>query len=85
MLAINVSIPNLAVARLQQFRPPQLWNQRQSNHHDWLKTIHPLYDIPMSISLVIGHLQVYCSPKSSCQGNFPYSCRVSAISAYSRL
>jgi len=27
MLTINVSIPNLAFARLQQFRPTQLRNQ----------------------------------------------------------
>ena len=29
MLAINVSIPNLTVARLEQFRLSQLRNQRQ--------------------------------------------------------
>jgi len=29
MLAINVSIPNLTVARLKHFRPPQLQNQRE--------------------------------------------------------
>jgi len=29
MLAIDVSIPNLAVTRLEQFRPPQLRNQRE--------------------------------------------------------
>jgi len=31
MLAINVSISNLAVTRLEQFQPPQLRNQRESD------------------------------------------------------
>jgi len=47
MLAINVPIPNLTVARLEQFRT--------------LKANHPLYEIPMSLSSVRGHLQVVLS------------------------
>ena len=31
MLAINVSIPNLTVAHLEQFRPPQLYESRESD------------------------------------------------------
>jgi len=38
-LYINVSIPNLTVARREQFRSPQLWIQREratSRRRGWL-------------------------------------------------
>ena len=52
VLAINVSIPNLTVARLEQFRSPQLRIQRQR------PTNHPLYEIIMSLSPVRVYLQL---------------------------
>ena len=45
-LYINVSIPNLTVARREQFRSPQLWIQREratNRRRGWLKTNHILY------------------------------------------
>ena len=47
MLAINVSIPNLTVARLEQ-----------SHRHKWLITNHPLHESLMSLSSVRVHLQL---------------------------
>jgi len=42
MLAINVSVPNLTVARLEQFRSPQLQIQRERPTDigvDWKQTV----------------------------------------------
>jgi len=62
MLAINASIPNGTVARLEQFRSPQLPStnpERATNRHrGWLKTNHPLYESLVSLFSVSVHLQL---------------------------
>jgi len=71
MLAINVLIPNLTVARLEQFRTPQLRIQRSRPTDAGLtEDSHPLYEIPVSFSPVRIHLQL-CSPKIGFHGNVP--------------
>jgi len=64
MLAINVLIPNGTVARLEQFRSPQLYTNPQratSRRRGWLKTNHSLYESLMSLSPVRVHLQLMWS------------------------
>ena len=64
MLAVNVLIINLTVARLKQFRSPQLRIQRQratNRRRGWLKRNHHLYEILMSLSPVRVHLQLMWS------------------------
>ena len=59
MLAINVSIPHLTVARLEQFRSSQRRIQRQRPTHvgvDWKRTI--LYTKASSLSSARVHLQM---------------------------
>jgi len=51
MLGIKVAIPNLTVARLEQFQPLQLRNQ--SARPTDVKTNYPLYEIAM-LSTVRG-------------------------------
>jgi len=41
MLAINVSIPNLTVARLEQFRLPQMTENKPSLHEQTILTRKP--------------------------------------------
>jgi len=66
MLAINVSIPNLTAARLEQFRSPQLRIQRATNRRGgWLKPNHLLHESLMSLSSVRVHLQL---TKIGCHG-----------------
>ena len=48
MLAINVSIPNVTVARLEQFPSPQMTDKKN----------HPLHESLMSLSSVRVNLQL---------------------------
>jgi len=59
MLAINVSVPNLTVASLEQFRLSQLRNQRERSIgiRGWIKCNHTLYEIPMWLYPTRGCLQ----------------------------
>jgi len=58
MLAVNVSIPSLTVARLQQFRTPQLRIHRKRPTDAALNTSHPLYEMPMLLSPVKIQVQL---------------------------
>ena len=84
MLAINVSIPNLTVARLEQFRPPRVRIQTaQPTDTGWLKAHHTLYDSLMPLSPVGIHLQLMQTQKLVAMAT-SLSCRISAISAFCR-